>query len=65
MRRIDEMLRELCPQGVEYKPLGEIGYFYGGLTGNSKDDFKGLVLRFERGRKREGERERERGRMSK
>ena len=40
MNRIEEMIRELCPNGVEYKPLGEIGYFYGGLTGKSKDDFK-------------------------
>ena len=24
---------------VEWKPLGELGYFYGGLTGKSKDDF--------------------------
>lgn len=24
MNRIDEMLRELCPDGVEYRPLGEV-----------------------------------------
>lgn len=40
MSRIEEMIRELCPEGVEYKTLGEIGQFYGGLTGKGKDDFK-------------------------
>jgi len=40
MSRIDELIAEHCPNGVEYKTLGELGYFYGGLTGKSKDDFK-------------------------
>ena len=40
MSKIDAMIQELCPDGVEYKTLGEIGRFYGGLTGKSKDDFK-------------------------
>ena len=40
MSRFDEMMKELCPNGVEYKALGEIGYFYSGLTGKTKDDFK-------------------------
>lgn len=40
MNRIDELIKEKCPDGVEYKPLGELGIFYGGLTGKSKDDFK-------------------------
>ena len=39
MSRLNEMLRELCPAGVEYVKLGEIGKFYGGLTGKTKDDF--------------------------
>ena len=41
MSKLDELLRELCPEGVEYKTLGEIGKFYGGLTGKSKKDFEG------------------------
>jgi len=34
-----EELNKLCPDGVSYKRLGEIGYFYGGLSGKSKHDF--------------------------
>ena len=40
MSAIDELIAELCPEGVEYRKLGETGAFYGGLTGKSKDDFK-------------------------
>lgn len=40
MSKIDELIEKLCPNGVEYKELGKIGKFYGGLTGKSKDDFK-------------------------
>lgn len=40
MSRLEELIQELCPDGVEYKKLGDIGSFYGGLTGKSKDDFK-------------------------
>ena len=40
MSRLYELIKELCPDGVKYKTLGEIGSFYGGLTGKSKDDFK-------------------------
>ena len=39
MSRIDEMIQQLCPDGVEYKKLGALGNFYGGLSGKSKDDF--------------------------
>ncbi len=39
MSKLDELIKELCPNGVEYKTLGELGKFYGGLTGKSKDDF--------------------------
>lgn len=46
MSRIEEMIREICPNGVEYKQLGEIGYLYGGLTGKSKDDFKEGNVKF-------------------
>lgn len=39
MSRLDELIQELCPDGVEYKTLGELGKFYGGITGKSKGDF--------------------------
>ena len=39
MSKLDELIKELCPNGVEYKTLGELGEFYGGLTGKSKNDF--------------------------
>ena len=38
MSRIEEMIRELCPNGVEYKALGEIGTFIRG-NGLQKKDF--------------------------
>lgn len=39
MSRIEELIKEKCPNGVVYKTLGELGEFMGGLTGKSKDDF--------------------------
>jgi type I restriction enzyme S subunit len=39
MSKLDSLVAELCPNGVEYKTLGELGEFYGGLTGKSKEDF--------------------------
>ncbi|MFR9189982.1 MAG: restriction endonuclease subunit S, partial [Anaerotruncus massiliensis (ex Togo et al. 2019)] len=39
MSKLEELIQELCPDGVEYKALGEIGKFFGGLTGKSKEDF--------------------------
>ncbi len=38
MSRIDELIQQLCPDGVEYKPLGEIGTFIRG-NGLQKKDF--------------------------
>lgn len=38
MNRIDEMLRDLCPDGVEYRRLGEVGTFIRG-NGIQKSDF--------------------------
>lgn len=32
MSRVDELIAELCPEGVEFKPLGEVGMWYGGGT---------------------------------
>ena len=40
MSRLDELILELCPNGVEYKQLKDLGVFYGGLTGKSKADFE-------------------------
>ena len=40
MAKIDELLKELCPDGVEWKTLSELGKFFGGLTGKSKSDFQ-------------------------
>jgi type I restriction enzyme S subunit len=39
MSRIDDLIAEHCPDGVEFKPLGDIGTIFGGLTGKSKADF--------------------------
>ena len=39
MSKLDDLIKELCPDGVEYHTLGEIGKFYNGLTGKKKEDF--------------------------
>jgi len=39
MSKLERLIAELCPNGVEYKALGDLGDFLGGLTGKSKDDF--------------------------
>lgn len=39
MSKLEELINEFCPNGVEYKKLGELGKFYGGLSGKSKNDF--------------------------
>lgn len=46
MSRIVQLIAELCPQGVEFKTLGEIGVIFGGLTGKSKADFSNGNARF-------------------
>ena len=38
MSRLAELIKELCPEGVEYRPLGEIGSFVRG-GGLQKTDF--------------------------
>ncbi|MCH5345660.1 MAG: restriction endonuclease subunit S, partial [Muribaculaceae bacterium] len=40
MSKLQDLITRLCPDGVPFKPLGELGEFFGGLTGKSKDDFK-------------------------
>ena len=39
MSRLQELIERYCPDGVDYMALGDIGDFYGGLTGKSKKDF--------------------------
>ncbi len=39
MSKLDDLINKLCPTGVEYKTLGELGEFYGGLSGKNKNDF--------------------------
>jgi len=39
MNKIEKLMTELCPKGVEFKKLSDLGYFYGGLTGKDKNDF--------------------------
>ncbi|MCP3425306.1 restriction endonuclease subunit S [Rothia sp. AR01] len=39
MSRIDELVREMCPDGVEYKPLGDVGEFIRG-SGLQKSDLR-------------------------
>ena len=36
---IQHLLQTLCPDGVPYATLGEVGTIYGGLSGKSKQDF--------------------------
>ena len=46
MTKITKLVQQLCRDGVEYKMLGELGDFFGGLTGKSKDDFTGGNAKF-------------------
>ena len=39
MTKLEALIQELCTDGVEYKTLGELGRFLGGLTGKTKEDF--------------------------
>ncbi|HEM4817631.1 TPA: restriction endonuclease subunit S [Streptococcus suis] len=40
MNYVEKMLQDYCPNGVEWKELGEVSSFYGGLTGKNKSDFE-------------------------
>ena len=40
MSRLEDLIQQLCPDGVEFKKLDDIGRFYSGLSGKSKKDFK-------------------------
>ncbi len=46
MSKLKELIDRLCPEGVPYKSLEELGSFYGGLTGKSKEDFKNGNAKF-------------------
>ena len=46
MSKIDKLIQELCPKGVEFKQIGDLGSLYGGLSGKSKNDFKDGNARF-------------------
>ncbi len=35
MSRLEELIQELCPDGVEYKPIEECFYYFNGMTGVS------------------------------
>ena len=37
---IQQLIKDLCPKGLEWHALGEVGYFFGGVTGKSKKDFE-------------------------
>ena len=39
MSKLQELIARFCPDGVPFKSLGDLGTFYGGLTGKSKADF--------------------------
>ena len=32
MTRVDDLVRRMCPNGVEFRPLGTVGTWYGGGT---------------------------------
>ena len=40
MTHIEQLIKDMCPHGVEWKTFDELGVFYGGLSGKTKDDFK-------------------------
>lgn len=46
MSRLEELIQQYCPDGVERKTLRELGSFYGGLSGKAKEDFKGRNAKF-------------------
>ena len=46
MSRIDDLITELCSDGVEYKQLSDLAITVPGLTGKTKADFSGGNARF-------------------
>ena len=47
MSEIQKMIEEMCPDGVEYSPLGKLGVFFRG-NGLQKKDFSDEI-RFRQG----------------
>ena len=39
MNYLERLIKEKCPNGVEYKTLEELGTFYSGLKAKAKSDF--------------------------
>lgn len=39
MSRLAELIEQLCPDGVEYRSLEDLGSLFGGLSGKTKSDF--------------------------
>lgn len=46
MSKIDELIKEMCPNGVEYKKINEIGETFTGLSGKNKKDFENGNCRY-------------------
>lgn len=40
MSRINDLIKEMCPNGVRYYKLSEVGNQFSGLSGKSKKDFE-------------------------
>ena len=40
MTKLEQLIQDLCPNGVKMVKLGDVGEFYGGLSGKTKEDFK-------------------------
>jgi type I restriction enzyme S subunit len=39
MNIVEKLIEENCPDGIKYSNLGDLGNFYGGLTGKDKNFF--------------------------
>lgn len=46
MNQIQQLINQMCPNGVEWKTLGEVGTFFNGVTGKSKKDFENGNAKF-------------------
>ena len=46
MSKLEDLIQKLCPNGVEWKELGELGFLFSGLNGKSKKDFENGNQRF-------------------
>ncbi len=46
MSKLEELINTLCPNGVKYRFMGELGDFYGGLSGKTRNDFENGNAKF-------------------